>query len=567
MKRDLFTIKKLLTLDSMKGAKVLAGESGLNRQIKNATVIDMADLASWADENSAVIVTDYPFRSNKDLLLTAIQSLIDKNASTLCIKIRKDFQIPDELIQLCNDKKFTLIKLPISAVFSNIVYEITYTILGNKIDYFKNLQSYTEAFIKALQQAGNITERLTQIEKILKHGILFVQQGYNLHFTESTRAYLDKFGEKIYPNLRSSIKQKIQQSIDNGGIAFQTSEGRLLDEDEPAPQSFIIPFEEDELSLTLLPLIILDQNVYAILVVEDSPFESAAISALTRVSRILALEYQNLTEIKRLQKKYEDKFIINWLSGKYENDTDIFYSARAHDIYLPTNKKCCVLIISYFKDSESAGIPSLNLEALSKDNNHIAYQWLYTIYEGKITFILYFDQGDIPPAYLLDTLRSQLKDTLNTDCFRMCMSDSGNISEVPELYEQCLVINEIAELDNICMKLIQEKDLGVLPVLYPLHQSKEMQKYVKKILDPLVLYDRTHQSQLCQTLYVYLQNNSANETAKVLFTHYNTIMYRLDRIEEVLGFSIRTGDAQFRVRLAFELNRLFGNKQDWRGQA
>ena len=145
----------------------------------------------------------------------------------------------------------------------------------------------------------------------------------------------------------------------------------------------------------------------------------------------------------------------------------------------------------------------------------------------------------------------------------MCVSDPGNLSDISELYQQALTIAEISRICDIQKSLIQEKDLGTLSILFPLRKFKTANRYVKRFLDPLVQYDKNQRSQLCQTLYAYLMNNSSvKETAEALFTHYNTIAYRLERIERILGFSIRSGEVQFNLRLAFELKRLLGKSSE-----
>ena len=142
----------------------------------------------------------------------------------------------------------------------------------------------------------------------------------------------------------------------------------------------------------------------------------------------------------------------------------------------------------------------------------------------------------------------------------MCVADAGTISDIPEMYQQALTIAEISRICDIRKSLIQEKDLGALPILYPFRKSRTADRYINRFLTPLVQYDENQRSQLCQTLYAYLKNNSnVKQTAEALFTHYNTITYRLERIEKILGFSIRSGEAQFNLRLAFELERLSGN--------
>jgi len=44
------TIKELLGLESMKGAKVLAGEDGLCRMVTKINVMEVPDIINWVEE-------------------------------------------------------------------------------------------------------------------------------------------------------------------------------------------------------------------------------------------------------------------------------------------------------------------------------------------------------------------------------------------------------------------------------------------------------------------------------------------------------------------------------------
>lgn len=556
------TVESLLALDSMKESCLIAGQGGVSHPVDGATVIDMPDLGNWANENEAVIVTDYPFRSGPLTLLSAVQSLAKQNAAALCIKTSKNFVVPPQVLDLCNQENFALIKLPLSSIFSNIIYEITSTLLRKKADYFKQLQLSTEKLIEALQQPGKIDEKLAGIERILEHKIIFVHKGHGLYFSEATRFYLDQFGDRGVQLIRSHIYREMDKLLRKKKIAEDSLDENLQGL-HPYSFEFIVPYPGREIRMILLPVNRLEEDAYSIAVIQDVPLEWSKISALERVSRILTLEYQNMTEIRRLQKKYEDRFIINCLTGKYTSASDISFSARTHDLYLPTDKTYWIIVADYFTAPEYLPYSSFASEELSKGHENIQDRWLYTTYGGKLTIILFDEAAELPPQAVLTGLKAQLSTMLNTDSFRMCVSDPGNLSDISELYQQALTIAEISRICDIQRSLIQEKDLGTLSILFPLRKCKTAGRYVKRFLDPLVQYDKNQRSQLCQTLYTYLMNNSSvKETAEALFTHYNTITYRLERIERILGFSIRSGEAQFNLRLAFELKRLFGKSSE-----
>ena len=72
----------------------------------------------------------------------------------------------------------------------------------------------------------------------------------------------------------------------------------------------------------------------------------------------------------------------------------------------------------------------------------------------------------------------------------------------------------------------------------------ESRQTVARILGPLLAYDQEHDTELIRTLRTYLEcDRSPKQAAAVLFVHGQTVNYRLNRIQELTGRSMRsTGD-------------------------
>jgi sugar diacid utilization regulator len=69
-------------------------------------------------------------------------------------------------------------------------------------------------------------------------------------------------------------------------------------------------------------------------------------------------------------------------------------------------------------------------------------------------------------------------------------------------------------------------------------------------LDPLLTYDRNHAGDLVRTLHVYLASGcNASRAAEALYLHRSGLLYRLGRIEDLLGVDL----SSFRERVALEI--------------
>ncbi|CAN5859015.1 hypothetical protein BH23ACT11_BH23ACT11_20240 [soil metagenome] len=98
--------------------------------------------------------------------------------------------------------------------------------------------------------------------------------------------------------------------------------------------------------------------------------------------------------------------------------------------------------------------------------------------------------------------------------------------------------------DNIAAQIM---DLRLL--LNDLSRSSDLSRFRQLIL-PLEDYDRRRGSDLLRTLSVYFDAGAnATKTADRLFLHRNSLLYRLERIQELTGLDLKQPDARLALQL------------------
>lgn len=81
---------------------------------------------------------------------------------------------------------------------------------------------------------------------------------------------------------------------------------------------------------------------------------------------------------------------------------------------------------------------------------------------------------------------------------------------------------------------------------------KLKENYRNTIIEKLKEYDEENSTDLLNSLYVYLINDSnVNLAAKQIFVHSNTMNYRLKRITEICGINLN--DANLKTTLYLDL--------------
>jgi DNA-binding PucR family transcriptional regulator len=88
----------------------------------------------------------------------------------------------------------------------------------------------------------------------------------------------------------------------------------------------------------------------------------------------------------------------------------------------------------------------------------------------------------------------------------------------------------------------------------------ELAGFRAETLGPLLGPDERGSADLLRTLEAYLAcGGSPQETAQRLHTHRNTVLYRLQRIGDLLGTDVRSPETQFTLWLALRAAEVLGD--------
>ncbi len=102
-------------------------------------------------------------------------------------------------------------------------------------------------------------------------------------------------------------------------------------------------------------------------------------------------------------------------------------------------------------------------------------------------------------------------------------------------------------------QIISYRDLGVQRLLLQ-NSEGDLTDFMEEVLGPLITYDKSKKGELMPTLFAWLEHNQkAKEAAESLHIHTNTLMYRLKRIEEILGVSLSDSSQFLNIHLAISL--------------
>lgn len=117
--------EELLAFPSMKGAKVVAGENGLDRPIRWTQVLEFEEIEDWVCRGALIFVTGAASSQWKSGLPALVKQAAHGGASGMVVFLGPYITaISDEVISFCNQEEFPLLTVPIDVKTYEVSYEL-----------------------------------------------------------------------------------------------------------------------------------------------------------------------------------------------------------------------------------------------------------------------------------------------------------------------------------------------------------------------------------------------------------------------------------------------------------
>lgn len=524
-----FGCNNLIKLNSMKGCEIVAGFANADKPIIKIDTLNISNVLSYANDGDFFFTAEYTKESEMLELCKFIHELKLKNVVGVAIKPDTSvLRMPYELIDVCNKNDFCLIKLDREAIIPDIIKEGVIQVLENKIYYLNNIHQMAENAIQAIINYNSIENVLTSLEGMLNRNVFILCK--------------DRIIESSHISDGKTICKK---ALSNNILKMNFKGNFSIEYDGARFKGYSIKLDIDESSCS-----------YFIVFQKDAPLNETEIAVLIKVVQVLSLEVRNNYNVQEIKKKYQDKFFYSWLSGKIENQNDICFSANSYGIELSKDNKFVVAILNDAdKDLNNFGNEAnYNISKLRRILESISDNCYCTYYRNCITIILGIDKSFNDIENYIKDFHSKLQQSMNKP-ISICASAGYQMENLFLAWRECETIYTISTRCKIKDDIITYHSLGIYSLLSLIPNSNIADDFIARYVTPLKKYQEIHKLELIETLNNYYKSNcNIKKTAEIMFTHPNTISYRLQRIKEILDKDIDDPETKLELRITLKLS-------------
>ncbi|SFB20686.1 purine catabolism regulatory protein [Cohnella sp. OV330] len=298
----------------------------------------------------------------------------------------------------------------------------------------------------------------------------------------------------------------------------------------------------------------------------NRPATALDMLTLARLSAFVDLEMANIDAVREVEGKYLELFLQDWLSGKIVSERDWTMRAEVCGCEIKRPGRLCVAVVGLEKAGGDA--PDGTLAELSRrlrsGRRLPGRELLSAVYGSDLVLILSGDDGDghdlsdaereAPLRELLDELRAEL----SMPAVRLF---AGRPVAKPELLpaslSQARRAQQVAEVCGLAGDVVSYDNLGVYALLYLIPGGEEREQFLRRYMAPLQQADRKGGGRLAETLEMFFRcNGNIKLTSEKLYAHYNTIVYRLDKIQSILGVSLDDPEDRLQLQLSLKLGQI-----------
>lgn len=349
----------------------------------------------------------------------------------------------------------------------------------------------------------------------------------------------------------------------------------------PGLEEQVLPSDLSEESLqrqgmirVMLPIQIPHEVVgYLLLIGSHSSFDQMERLVMGQVAPILSLEFTRERERSKVETRYQSEAFMDVVQGNYQQAEEMQARARllGHDLTVP--QAAVLFEVSPDETPYTTSGPHTQWSKRLREELLRTWPTAWVIYEPrrvmallpclKNNLTLDTGQGSTEEQMMLSSLERVLG-RLGPRNVRQPLLYSGGVGQIsrdvhtiPQAWREAQQALEIGRRLFGEGKLHSFSRLGIYRLLFPLYGEQALLDFYQETLGPLLDAESRSNQALLETLEGFFRcNGNLSETARVMHLHRNSLLYRLGRIEELLGHSLEDAELRLSLQIALKIRVL-----------
>lgn len=532
-------VADVLRLPAFSDVAVVAGRAGLDRVVERANVMEVPDITAWVKPRELLLTTGYPLRDTPGGIADLVRSLDGLGVSALGVKLRRYLdELPADARATADELGLPLLLLPDEVAFDDLLTPVVAEILHRQNP--------------VLERAGVVDQRLVSV---VLHGGGLDELVSALHDSVGGPAMVTTTDGRVLA--AAGATERVDTTDDS---ELFVASGRFRTE-RFAPGLHVVRGA----SMAVVA-VMAGRTDHGRLVVlrEDDQLGPGDLHVLERAATVLALAITKSMAVQAVEAKYRGDFVRDVLldrAGPPSSVVDHFAS-----LGWEVDRPLVVVVAALDPWDDGDDVRSDSRTA----QDRFASAWVNVVgrydraapvvgFAQEVVALVALDDADKARDAIGDLVHHVSGDggggrrSFATGVSRLITSPAG----IPAGYEQARRSVHVGRQLQGAGSVAHFDDLGAFRLLSLIEDVNELRNFVREVLGELADEDDPEAADMRATLRVLLDTNfNVAETSRRLHFHYNTLRYRITKLERMVGPFISDPDLQLDLALALRVMQM-----------
>jgi len=531
---DGLTVREMLGQDAMHGTRIIAGADGLDRVVRRLNVMTVPDIVRWTKQDEFLLTTGYPLPRRPGEFGQLIEQLAARGLAGLGVKLDEYLaEVPADAVELADRAGFPIVVIPPTSPLDDVLSQTFETIVNRQAAALARRQQIHDAFLRVALTGGGLARLSGELAEILPGADVVICDPAGYPLAATTRSgHPPEDGGRVNPGwLAAGVHKDTATGTARAAAVIRAGEMR---------------------------------HGWVLAVGGAQGLPGTAGVAVEQAALVAALEITRDLAVLAVEQQFASNALHDLVTGTAADmDQALQRAVRfGWDLQRPP----AVLVARDCGDD--AGPPQEGRPQEGRPQEAAALRavelWTRAVRDrdrdaavaGFATELVAV-VGVPDAAALARKIHADM--TASTGrAYSVGVSPVGaGPLDIPRLYEEARVALQVGQRLAGRGAVTDFAGLGLYRLISHVSQA-ELRAFVHDTLGPVLDLPEPARSDLLKSLAVLSSTRfNVAESARILHYHYNTMRYRVTKLERMLGEFADDAAANLRIGVALEILRMY----------
>ena len=532
-------VREVLELPAMAGGRVLAGAAGLDRMVRFVNVMEVPDVLPWTRADELLLTTGYPLRTTPEAWIDYVRDLDDRGLAGLAVKLgRYVDDLPEAMLASAERRGFPVLQVPEGVGFDEVINQLLTEVLGRQAAVLARGEQAHAELLQLVLRGGGVQQVAGALVGQLAGDVPGAAGITVLHMDRAGSCTVAA-GEPLDDAVRFAL-------FDSDGLFRTTRFGPGVHRQLPRSPASV-----------LVASVVAERDLGCFVAVRpDRPWDGWDLITVERAATVAALVITRDLAVAAVERKYRGDFLRDVLVGRITAAEAV---GQAHGFEWDLTGPLLVVVAAFDGRADEDATRRRRAEQLDASWATWVRRWdplaAAATFAMEAVAVLHSPDRSVPDPDRITELVGGLSWRGSTFGGHIGVSRVVDDAEaLPRAYAQAWEAVRVGRRLAGPGTVSRFDDLGLYRLLSLVPDSAELRSFLADTLGPLAADEGDAEAdELRRTLTVLLDTNlNVAQTARRLHFHYNTLRYRIGKLERMLGPF--TTDARLRADLTVALH-------------